>query len=1219
MANHTTDKNFLDLEIRIFPSNERLAGYPVEITLGGQQEFRGLLPADILPWTSSGNLVVDGQRLFDTLFADSELHSAWAEARGQSPQRRIRLRIDAGVPELHALPWELLHEGDTMLSANADTPLSRYLAVSEPWGGAVEERPIRVLAVVSNPVDLEDTYNLAPLDTDTERSILEKAFFALDEDDIALDFLDPPVTLERIEKALQAGYHVLHYVGHGAFTKRRQQAALYLQDEEGDAQIVRDDEFIRMLSRQRMRPRLIFLAACQSARMSFIRVRSTADAFLGLAPKLVAAGVPAVVAMQDFVAIKTAQKLSLAFYRRLAEHGMVDCAMNEARSILLTSGQPDATVPVLFMRLKSGRLWECETEQDAECTVTEPQIPPPPQPTPPPEASDFVGREAELAYFAEKLASSHRAVITGMAGVGKTALASVLIHQAAAPDRVFWHTFHDGEGIDTIIWKLAGFLFWRGQKDLWHMLQGAQQTSGQSPPTEVLFDYLIQMLRGQAYTLCFDDFQVIDDDPEDDPLLAQLVERLYKTTTTGDVSLVVISQHLPSFVRGDEFEVLAGLNLEDTLEFFAHHGLPVSQTQVMRAQMYASAELLSMKDLMSAGIIANLHARTEGNAQLLTLAVDAFNRTTTPLRLLTRMFEDDNIERFLVQEVDDNLTEEERAVMSAAAILLGYAGTRNAIEAILDGENARRILGSLSQRHLLNVATGDVGRAYSMNAVVRHFYYDLPSKQERQAMHRRAGAYYETEEPDTLKAARHWECAREYERAIQLATENVRAIINQGQARTLRLLLERFTPQQVTPEQWANINLALGQTHALLGNGKAALASYQETLAHLDAVPDPSQARDLKVSACRWLAEMHNQRGEYPLALAQVQQGLDTLGGQETTEAAELMLIAADVYLRQGDYESALVQGEKGLHLVQKYAQTTILAQAHNVLGLVNRRREEIATAIEHYQQSLKLYQQAGDPIGTAKTYNLIGSAYLFQSQWSEAERHYHQAYEIFDQIGDAYWCSGLNNNLGLIALRQGRLDEALTRYRSGLASLEETNGSLYMQSILHASLGDTFIRCGDVDAAREHLQTSLAYCEQIQARDFLPELYRLQAEAALLAGELAQAETYAQQSLDLAREMNARAEQGHTMRVLGEIATAQGQFDQAETYLNESLPILKETKNEYEWARSQLALARLSISQGKQQAAQAALEACLPIFERLGAELDLNTARALQTKIKQK
>ena len=107
-----------------------------------------------------------------------------------------------------------------------------------------------------------------------------------------------------------------------------------------------------MLARQRHRPDLIVLAACQSAQ------RSTVDAFRGLAPQLVRAGVPAVVAMQAAVSIVTAREFSAAFYRRLLTHGLVDLAVNQARSLLLTAQRPDAMMPVLFMRLKDGKLWE---------------------------------------------------------------------------------------------------------------------------------------------------------------------------------------------------------------------------------------------------------------------------------------------------------------------------------------------------------------------------------------------------------------------------------------------------------------------------------------------------------------------------------------------------------------------------------------------------------------------------------------------------------------------------------------------------------------------------------------------------------------------------------------------------------------------------------------------------------------------------------------------
>ncbi len=347
-----TETGYLDVEIRIFARQD--AGYPVEVTLGREQTFsQGALVGDLLPWVPSGDAVADGRRLFDALLGAGSARDAWIEARGRSARRRVRLWIDVEATELHALPWELLHNGESLLAADAKTPFSRYLPLEKPWGRA-QPQPLRVLAMISNPADLEALYNLPAVDVATERQLLEQALFALEGEALTLEVLEPPATLARLETALQNGADVLHFVGHGVFNRRRQQAALYLQDEVGDTQIVRETQVVEMLARQEALPRLVVLAACESA------TRATAGAFLGLGPRLVHAGVPVVVAMQERVTVKTARKFTLAFYRALVQGGAVDRAANVARSFLLTQGRPDAAIPVLFMRLRSGRLWDGE-------------------------------------------------------------------------------------------------------------------------------------------------------------------------------------------------------------------------------------------------------------------------------------------------------------------------------------------------------------------------------------------------------------------------------------------------------------------------------------------------------------------------------------------------------------------------------------------------------------------------------------------------------------------------------------------------------------------------------------------------------------------------------------------------------------------------------------------------------------------------------------------
>jgi tetratricopeptide (TPR) repeat protein len=341
---------YADLEIRILERTDK--GYPVELTLDGEQEFpRGYLTPDVLPWVPSASPELDGERLFGLLFAEDRLRTAWAEIRGQTPLRRVRLRVDEAAPELHAIPWELLREvgpdeQPQTIAATAATPFSRDLAGKWRPIAPISTRPIRMLVAIANPGGLAD-YRLAPIDVAAERRAIEESLARIGQSSLTVTFLPEPVTLAGIEAALkEGGYHILHIVAHGLYHPGRARALLFLADPANQVARVAEIEFAAMLARQRQQLRLVFLASCQSAS------RSPADAFRGFAPQLIATGVPSVVAMQDLVPVETARVFAATFYRSLLQHGRVDVAGNAARSALL-SESPAATwgVPVVFSRV----------------------------------------------------------------------------------------------------------------------------------------------------------------------------------------------------------------------------------------------------------------------------------------------------------------------------------------------------------------------------------------------------------------------------------------------------------------------------------------------------------------------------------------------------------------------------------------------------------------------------------------------------------------------------------------------------------------------------------------------------------------------------------------------------------------------------------------------------------------------------------------------------
>jgi hypothetical protein len=345
---------YADLEIRIL--DRQAAGYPVELTLVGRQFPRGFLAPDALPlpWPPSADPTADGERLARWLLADPQVKEAWDKASGLDGRCRIRLRIDVAAPELHAVPWELLRlpagpgAAAHDLAASDKTPFARFLALPSPPGSQIVDERLRVLVAIADPDNLAK-YGLAPVDRAAELATLQAAVVGLP---VELTELTGPCTLPAIERALRRGYHVLHFVGHGSYVEP-EGAALYLADDSNATKPTWATELTAMLARLAGPDnplQLVFLGSCHTA------VTSPADAFRCLAPQLLRAGIPAVLAMQDLVPVRAYRAFAQAFYRQLLQHGAVDLAANQARSAIMTAKLPGAAIPVLFSRVPDGQL-----------------------------------------------------------------------------------------------------------------------------------------------------------------------------------------------------------------------------------------------------------------------------------------------------------------------------------------------------------------------------------------------------------------------------------------------------------------------------------------------------------------------------------------------------------------------------------------------------------------------------------------------------------------------------------------------------------------------------------------------------------------------------------------------------------------------------------------------------------------------------------------------
>ena len=250
-----------------------------------------------------------------------------------------------------------LPEAAAPLLTGQNLTFSRYL-------GSLDWRPVRLrpeaelraLVVVADPSDAA-RFGLAPVNREAELAAARAGLGDIPVTELATR---GQVTLNNIAKALREGYDVLYLVAHGMLVEGT--PWLFLEKEDGAAERVAGQDLVTRIYELEDRPRLVVLVSCQSAGTGDAEppariggpAASSGQALAGLGPRLAEAGVPAVIAMQGNVTMKTAAAFMPLFFQELRRDGLVDRAMSVARGAV--RDRPDWWMPVLFMRLKSGRI-----------------------------------------------------------------------------------------------------------------------------------------------------------------------------------------------------------------------------------------------------------------------------------------------------------------------------------------------------------------------------------------------------------------------------------------------------------------------------------------------------------------------------------------------------------------------------------------------------------------------------------------------------------------------------------------------------------------------------------------------------------------------------------------------------------------------------------------------------------------------------------------------
>jgi len=681
-----------------------------------------------------------------------------------------------------------------------------------------------------------------------------------------------------------------------------------------------------------------------------------------------------------------------------------------------------------------------------------------------PPVERFVGREEELRRILDDLEATPIVVVTGVAGIGKSALGAMVCNGLRGKRSLFWRRIRTWDTAMDLAMRLAGFLRAQGRT----VLYGYLSASG---PKELgrIEELLVADLAQARSVLVFDDVHTANDDAMRFMSLLCQVLRLQKASCG-----LFLSRTVPSFYSRRDVEVersvaevpLAGLDSKEVQTLLRDAGLPASLVPTLSALSGGSP--LFLKVLSRARVPEDVKASWR------------------------------TVETYIAEEIESGLSDTEQRCLQVASL---YELPVPAEGILLGAKRGIGVLVGLEKKGLLDRIGAD--RFVLHDFLRTYFQNGLTSTQRRKLVHQvvpwlldEADGILKKGLPSEANPFVYWPHLIDYEHreVIQKAISLVENAI----------ILDTVPGRRAfNYERLARLRYAIGD---ISGGNEADRTALRV------ATDDASRIRIHKR-----LAD-HSQDPEE--AERQIEAGLELLPDGPSLDAGELLVLRAELAISKDNFEKAwedvdlvaswrsglpanhelfgylalvtgalLIQDERRQNLPIAEAE---LGKALKILGaaketydvawvylnlaeatLLMGRPED---ALTHLDQLLAAIHAAADPHAEAVVLCLKGRCL---SEWlgdyKAAERHYGEA-ETLAGLFELPWKSYIRALLASVYEHEARYREAreslasfLREYRFAESTFREARvtGLAWMARLC--------LLCHDVEAAEEYLREAIA------------------------------------------------------------------------------------------------------------------------------------------------
>ena len=625
--------------------------------------------------------------------------------------------------------------------------------------------------------------------------------------------------------------------------------------------------------------------------------------------------------------------------------------------------------------------------------------------SPIPPTREFHGRERELSSLRKAMDSPSVKIvsITGIAGIGKTSLASRLA-SGLADQRVFWYTAKPWDVPRTATESLARFFMDNGCKKLHSYLSSDRVELGE---LSVLLD---EELSENGYTFVFDDADCAEG--------LQDLLRMFRHSS-GAAKMVVTAENVPRFydrsdvvARNEVFELeLGGLDRASASKVLASRGITGESAEKLVA--LTKGHPLSLEMITVSGLS---EARTQ-------------------------------VARFLEDKFYSGLSESEKSLLQLASVFNKPFPS----EAI-----PRDLRGSRKGSMLREVARG----RFEIHSSLREFVYDSMSAEERSRWHSAAADHY-LREGDHAERLYHLLKANRSLEAEMAVARYGDSLLDQANVQRVWGVLRDYSPGK---ERYSRgVMLLKAKAASMVGDYASSMrnleplsedpqaAARSEALTEMGKVLSKQgrleEASSLFARALEGCADQPGTRSKALRGLGVVENKLGNhRRAQELLEASARDAMAAmdtrgmllahlelgNVFIGRGLYEEAISHFSKcaaGFGPVD-------LANVLTNMGIACAHLGRTGEARAHLENAVRLADETGQPRSRAYAQTSLAEILVRSGELEAAKESCFGAIEVLGGLDDRVGASAAYANLGMAERASGDLGAAEGHFRESISML---------------------------------------------------------------------------------------------------------------------------------------------------------------------------------------